>query len=129
MINHLTISSKKIEYGGVMTEYEDVLNEKEQERRIEIVLMDAYGEYEQQEAFCCYLSDYISFPFKAKIRGEKKSEIFTVLGFTSVEPHRVVCKIEIGGKKSRMPLTEIEPIEKDSPNNLVIEDYLKFLGI
>jgi len=112
-----------------MTEYEDVLNEKEQERRIEIVLIDTYGEIEQQEAFCCYLSDYISFPFKAKIRDEKDSEIFMVLGFTSVEPHRVVCKIEIGGKKSRMPLTEIEPIEKDSPNNLVIEDYLKFLVI
>ena len=112
-----------------MTEYEDVLNEKEQERRIEIVLMDAYGEYEQQEAFCCYLSDYISFPFKAKIRDEKNSEIFTVLGFTSVEPHRVVCKIEIGGKKSRMPLTEMEPIKKVSHNYIVIGDYLKFLGI
>ena len=60
---------------------------------------------------------------------EKKSEIFTVLGFTSVEPHRVVCKIEIGGKKSRMPLTEIKPIKKDCSNNMVIEDYLKFLGI
>jgi hypothetical protein len=112
-----------------MTEYEDVLKEKDREKRIEIVLTDAYGEYEQQSAFCSYLSDYISFPFKAKIRGEKKSEIFTVLGFTSVEPHRVVCKIEIGGKKSRIPLTEIKPINKDSPNNMVIEDYLKFLGI
>jgi len=112
-----------------MTEYEDVLKEKDQEKRIEIILMDTYEEIEQQEAFCCYLSDYISFPFKARIRGEKKSEIFTVLGFTSVEPHRVVCKIEIGDKKSRMPLTEIEPIKKDSPNNIVIEDYLKFLGI
>ena len=112
-----------------MAEYENILTEKDQEKRIEIVLTDAYGEYEQQIAFYTYLEDYITFPFKAKIRDEKDSELFTVLGFISIEPHRVVCEIDLKGIKSRMPLTEIEPIEKNSSNSIVIGDYLKFLRI
>ena len=111
-----------------MNEYENVLKEKEQEKRIDIVLTDAYGEDEQQMAFCCYLEDYAHFPFKAKIRGENNSKIFKVLRFTSITPHRVVCEVDIAGTKSRMPITEIEPIDEDSPNEIVISDYLKFIG-
>ena len=111
-----------------MDEYDNVLKEKDQEKRIDIVLTDAYGEDEQQAAFCCYLDDYTSFPFKAKIRDESNSKIFTVLRFTSITPHRVVCEVDIDGTKSRMPITEIEPIKKDSPNEIVISDYLKFIG-
>lgn len=110
-----------------MNDYENVLKEKNQEKRIDIVLTDAYGD-EQEEAFCCYLGDYVSFPFKARIRGESNSKIFKVLRFTSITPNRVVCEINIDGTISRMPLTEIEPIEKDSPNEIVISDYLKFIG-
>ena len=51
-----------------------------------------------------------------------------VLRFTSITPHRAVCEIDIDGIKSRIPITEIEPIEKDSPNEIVIRDYLKFIG-
>ena len=112
-----------------MAEYENILTEKDQEKRIDIVLTDAYDEYEQQIAFYTYLEDYITFPFKAKIIDEKDSELFTVLGFMSIEPHRVVCEIDLKGIKSRMPLTEIEPIEKNSSNSIVIGDYLKFLRI
>ena len=112
-----------------MLDYENVLNEKDQEKRIEIVLIDAYSEYEQHVAFCCYREDYISFPFKARFREEKYSEVFTVLGFTSVEPYRVILKIDINGSKARTPLTEIVPIDKDSTNYVVINDYLRFLNI
>ncbi|OGJ22061.1 hypothetical protein A3K73_08620 [Candidatus Pacearchaeota archaeon RBG_13_36_9] len=112
-----------------MDEQEDILAEADQEKRIEMVLTDAYGEDEMQEAFCCYLGDYIKFPFEAKIKSEENSRKFTVLRFTSITPHRVVCEIEYGeGIKSRMPLTEIEPIDKDSSNNIVINDYLKFIN-
>ena len=110
-----------------MTEYENILIEKDQEKRIEIVLTDAYGEDEQQTAFCCYLEDHITFPFKARIRGDKDSIMFTVLGFTSVTPHRVVCEIDLKDTMSRMPLIEIEPVEKHSSNYFVIDDYLKFI--
>jgi len=110
-----------------MIDYENVLAEKNREKRIEIVLTDSYGEDEQDIAFCCYLEDYITFPFKAQIRERKKSDIFTVLGFTSVTPRRVVCEIDLKGITSLMPLTEIEPIEKNSSNHMVIDDYLKFI--
>lgn len=111
-----------------MVDYENVLDEMDRTRRIEIVLTDAYGEDERQDAFCCYLEDHMSFPFRARIRdGEGLGEM-TVLGFTSVRPHRVVCKTDINGFKSRTPLTEIEPIEEDSVNSIVIGDYLEFLG-
>lgn len=111
-----------------MVGYENVLEEKNRKKRIEIILTDSYDEYEQDEAFCCYLEDYLTFPFKARIRGEKKSEPFTVLRFTSVTPHRVVCKIDLKGTTSRMPLTEIEPIDTHSTNTLVIGDYLTYIG-
>ena len=82
---------------------------KDQNKRIEIVLTDSYGEDEAQAAFCCYLEDYIKFPFEAKIRKDKNPRKFRVLRFTSIAPHRVVCEIEFDeGIKSRMPLTEIE---------------------
>ena len=110
-----------------MAEYENILTEKDQEKRVEIVLTDAYDEYEQQIAFCCYLGDHIIFPFKARIRDNKDSTMFTALGFTSVTPHRVVCEIDLKGTISRMPLTEIEPVEKHSSNYFVIDDYLKFI--
>ena len=112
-----------------MKEYDDVLKEKNQNKRIEIVLTDAYREDEMQSAFCCYLEDNIKFPFEAKIRGDKKSKRFTVLRFTSLTPHRIVCEIEFEERiKSRMPLTEIELMDKKSPNNIVISDYLKFIN-
>ncbi len=117
---------KKNQYEVRMAEYENILKEKNQDKRIDIILTDAYDEYEQQSAICCYLEDYMKFPFKAKIRGEK-SKIFTVLRFTSVEPHRVVCKIDLGGNKIRVPLTEIEPLDKRSTNSRILGDFLKFL--
>ena len=110
-----------------MTEYENVLAKKDQEKRIDIVLTDAYDEDERQIAFCCYLEDHITFPFNARIRDDKDSETFTVLGFTSLTPHRVVCEIDLKGTLSRMPLSEIEPLEKNSSNSTVINDYLHFL--
>lgn len=111
-----------------MKEYEDVLKEKDQDKRIRIVLTDSYGEEEMQMAFCCYLEDHIKFPFEAKMREDKKSKKFKVLRFTAIVPHRVVCEIEFEeGIKSRMPLTEIEPLDKKSSNNIVINDYLKFI--
>ena len=112
-----------------MKEYENILDEMDQDKRIEIILTDAYGEDEIQTAFCCYLEDYIKFPFEAKIKNEKNSKNFKVLRFTSIVPHRVVCEIEFeDGIKSRMPLTEIEPLDKKSSNNTVINDYLKFIN-
>ena len=115
-----------IDYKNVLTE--NVLTEKDREKRIDIVLTDSYGEDEQDIAFCCYLEDYITFPFNARIRGRKKSNIFTVLGFTSVTPRRVVCEIDLKGATSLMPLTEIEPTDKKSTNVLVIGDYLTYIG-
>lgn len=111
-----------------MIDYENVLAEKNREKRIEIVLTDSYGKDEQDIAFCCYLEDYITFPFKARIRGRKKSDVFTVFGFTSITPRRIVCEIDLKGATSRMPLTEIEPIEKKSTNAVVIGDYLTYIG-
>ena len=93
-----------------------------------MVLTDAYGEYEQQTALCCYLEDHMSFPFRARIRDVDDPEVLTVLGFTSVRPHRVVCRVDLNGSETRMPLTEIEPIKEDSANSIVIGDYLEFLG-
>jgi hypothetical protein len=111
-----------------MIDYENVLAEKNQEKRIEIILTDSYGEDEQDIAFCCYLEDYIIFPFKARIRGRKKSDVFTVHRFTSVTPQRIVCKIDLNGTTSLMPLTEIEPTDKKSTNAIVIGDYLTYIG-
>ena len=111
-----------------MGDFENVLDETDRGRRIEIVLTDAYGEDEQQNAFCCYLEDYMSFPFRARIRDEEDSGEMTVLGFTSVRPHRVVCRVDPDSSKTLIPLTEIEPIEEDSVNSIVIGDYLEFLG-
>lgn len=107
-------------------EYENVLEEKDQEKRMEIILIDAYGEDEQQEAFCCYVEDHISFPFEAKMCGGKGSN-FTVLGFASLRPNRISCEINIGGAKSRMPLDDIMPVDKESANYIVISDYVKFI--
>lgn len=112
-----------------MAEYENILDELDQDKRIEIVLTDAHGEDEIQTAFCCYLEDYIKFPFEAKIRKDRNSKKFRALRFTSIVPHRVVCEIEFEeGIKSRMPLTEIEPLDRESSNNIVINDYLKFIN-
>ncbi|MFT4304693.1 MAG: calcium-binding protein [Candidatus Woesearchaeota archaeon] len=110
-----------------MIEYNEILKEKNREKRIEIVLTDAYGDDEQNEAICCYLSDYMVFPFDAKIRDDKNSEIFRVLRFTSITPNQIVCEINLNGRITRISLTEIEPIDKKSTNNLIIEDYLYFI--
>jgi hypothetical protein len=111
-----------------MKDYEDVLDETDRRRRIEIVLTDAYGEDERQAAFCCYLEDHMSFPFRARMRDGEGSGVVTGLGFTTVRPHRFVCRVDLDGAETRMPLTEIEPVEGDSVNSIVIGDYLEFLG-
>lgn len=112
-----------------MVDYENVLSESDREKRIEIILIDAYGEDEQDIAFCCYLEDYLSFPFEARIRNLSSSASFIVLGFSSVVPHLIVCDINLNETKSKMPITEIEPVDKHSSNNMIIDDYLHFLSL
>ena len=108
--------------------FENILDEPNRDKRIEIVLVDTYDEGEQRAAFCVYLEDNIEFPFKAKLRNTKKSEVFTVTRFSRLDPDiGIVCDVKIDGKSLKVPITEIEPID-NRKNDMIIKDYLKWLG-
>ncbi len=97
---------------------------KTREERYELTVIDCYGDEELLTAICMYAEEYLKLPFKAKIK-DCSDTIFKLTGLT---PNcdintRVLCFAEADNIKTKVPLSEIIPINPSERNKMIIEDY------
>lgn len=104
--------------------YDELKDLKTREERYELATIDCYGEYEQLTAICMYAEEYLKFPFNAEIK-DCGDTIFEITGLASDGDinTRVLCFAEAGGIKTKVPLSEIIPVNPSEGNNMIIEDY------
>lgn len=86
---------------------------------------DCCGEEEVlTTTICMYAEECLKFLFKAKIK-DCRDTIFEITGLASNCDinTRVLCFAEAGGIKTKVPLSEIIPVNPSERNKMIIEDY------
>lgn len=103
---------------------------EEQERRVDEFLRNCGGEddLEIEEAWQNYLEDYLQFPFEAEIVDDpgplKVGDVIKVASIEGIfDLYGIVVRARMGRKQYSFPLCLIEPIEKESQNYQLIDDY------
>ncbi|ODS35816.1 MAG: hypothetical protein A7316_03295 [Candidatus Altiarchaeales archaeon WOR_SM1_86-2] len=104
--------------------YDEIKDLKTREERYEEATIDCYNEEEELTAICMYAEDCLEFPFKAKIK-DCGDTIFEITGLASNcnVNTRVLCFAEANNIKTKVPLSEIIPVNPSERNKMIIEDY------
>ncbi|ODS35812.1 MAG: hypothetical protein A7316_03275 [Candidatus Altiarchaeales archaeon WOR_SM1_86-2] len=104
--------------------YDELKNLKTRKERYESATIDCYGQEEQLTAICMYAEEYLKFPFKAKIK-DCRDALFEITGLASNcdVNIRVLCFAEANDIKTKVPLSEIIPVNPSERNKMIIEDY------
>ena len=104
--------------------YDELKDLKTRKERYEEATIDCYNEEEVLTAICMYAEEYLEFPFKAKIK-DCGDTIFEITGLASNCDinTRVLCFAEANNIKTKVPLSEIIPLNPSERNKRIIEDY------
>jgi hypothetical protein len=107
--------------------HDELKNLKTREDRYESATIDCYGEDELLSGICMYAEKYLEFPFKAKIK-DRGNTVFEITGLASDCDinTRVLCFAEAESIKTKVPLSEIIPVNPSERNKMIIEDYQKW---
>lgn len=107
-----------------MTYYDDIKDLKTRKERYEWAITDCWGYWEQLSGICLYAEKCLEFPFKAKIKG-CGNRIFKITGLASDcdVNTRVLCFAEVNNVKTKVPLSEIIPLNPSKRNKMIIMDY------
>lgn len=103
---------------------------EEQEHRVNDFIYNCGSEddVEIEETWCKLLEEKLQFPFEAEVVDEldylEEGDIVKVIGIEGIfDLYGIVVKARIGRKQYSIPLSLLEPIEKDSNNHQLIDDY------
>ena len=103
---------------------------EEQERRVDEFVRNCGGEddLEIEEAWQKYLEDHLQFPFEAEIVDDpgplKVGDIIKVTAIESSDDlYGIVIKARMGRKQYSFPICLLEPVEKESKNYQLVDDY------
>ncbi|MBC8496977.1 MAG: hypothetical protein H8D37_04880 [Chloroflexi bacterium] len=110
-----------------MYDIEDIPQIPDQEKRIEEVIVDCYGQAEELVAFEVYFTDAMQFPFFAEWRDpdeDRLAEPITVLGVANVDERRgVLLRVCRGDKERRLLAEQVNASHETSANAIVLNDY------
>lgn len=103
---------------------------EEQQRRVDEFVKNCgcKGDLEITEAWQKYLEEHIQFPFGAEIVDDpgplKVGDIIKVTAIEGVfDLYGIVVKARMGRKQYSFPICLLEPVEKESKNYQLVEDY------
>lgn len=120
------------------------MNKKDHKHRIDYeIIVDCYDEHEQKMGWIIYLTENMSFPFKAEYTGISQSflktgDIVKVIGLFDLENmddfegddenyeeenFNALVEIEISGNSYDIPLEEIKSIDANKKTKQAIEDW------
>ena len=107
--------------------YDEIKNLKTRKERYELTIVDCHDEEELLTAICMYAEEYLKFPFNAKIKdcGDTVFEITGLASNCDVNT-RVLCFAEANNIKTKVPLSEIIPVDPSERNKMIIDDYLEW---
>ena len=105
--------------------YDEIKDQKTREERYESATIDCYGEDELLSGICMYAEEYLKFPFNAKIKdcGDTIFEITVASHQTAMLIQESSRFAEAEGIKTKVPLSEIIPVNPSERNKMIIEDY------
>ena len=112
--------------------FKHLLDEPDQEARLDEVLCDSEGFDKGCGSFEIYLEECFDFPFEAKFRSERYGNVrsrFTVTGLAGSRTRGgVYCNIRFkNGVKQEVPVCGIIPLNSKHKRNIPLNDYLKWL--
>lgn len=103
---------------------------EEQGRRVDEFIKNYCSEddMEIEEAWQTYVEDHLQFPFEAEIVDDPGPlEVGDIIKVTAIEGsddlHGIIVKARMGRKQYSFPICLLEPIEKESKNYQLIDDY------
>lgn len=101
-----------------------------QERRVNDFVRSCGDEddLEIEEAWQKYLEDHLQFPFEAEIGDDPGPlEVGDIIKVTAIEGvfdlYGIVVKARMGRKQYSFPICLLEPVEKESKNYQLVDDY------
>ena len=106
-------------------------DEIREERIMNEIMVDAYGEEEHALSWYYYLEDALSVPFTAECSTERntsplrKGEKVKVLGMSHLDDcmKEMFVQIEWQGRELGVPLAQLKPISVDDETQQAIEDW------
>lgn len=105
-------------------------DEEREERIHNEVIVDAYGEDEQEIGWFYYLADSIAFPFQAKCIKEirksplKSGEVVMVMDMVADDRgHDMLAEIKFQGRTLGVPLAQLQAIDSNELTRQAIEDW------
>ena len=105
-------------------------DEEREERIHNEIIVDAYGEEEQEMGWFAYLTDTMSFPFQAKCIKEirksplKSGEVVTVMDMVADDRgHDMLAEIEFQGRTLGVPLSQLQAIDAHELTRQAVEDW------
>jgi len=106
-------------------------DEIREERIMNEIMVDAYGEEEHAMSWYYYLDEVMSFPYKAECNTERntsplrKGEKVKVLGMSHIDDcmKEMFVQIEWQGRELGVPLAQLKPIGVDDETQQAIEDW------
>ena len=108
-------------------------NQEKQARRKRIeeeVLLDVYGEYEEQVAWYTYFSNNLSFPFRAQIMRRRRDSCellqeVEVLGLKNAATAEPLVEAVAPGEEFTffIPLEDLKNIQADDETYEAVEDW------
>jgi len=106
-------------------------DETREERIMNEIMVDAYGEEEHAISWYYYLDDVLSFPFRAECSIERntsplqKGEKVKALGMSDIDDciRGMYVQIEWQGREMGVPLVQLKPIDVDDETGQAIEDW------
>jgi hypothetical protein len=100
---------------------------KKREKRLEAVLVDAYGPLEQLTAMEVYLGDALRTPFKALWRDpdqpDHEDEVAVLGVYGSDDQRGALLHIKRGRLKRRVEADQVWAVDEGSANAIVLDDY------
>ncbi len=106
-------------------------DEIREERIMNEIMVDAYGEEEHAMSWYYYLDDVMAFPFKAECVTERKTSLLRKgekVKVTELSPlddcmREMFVQIEWQGREMGVPLAQLKPVGVDDETGQAIEDW------
>lgn len=106
-------------------------DQEREDRIVNEIIVDAYGEYEQAAAWHCHLEDRLAFPFQAKCIAHRSNsplkvgEVVEVINMADQDDclHDMFVIIQFLGRRFAVPLSQLQPINVDEQTKEAVGDW------
>jgi hypothetical protein len=112
-------------------------DEVRENRIVDEIIVDAYGEEEQALGWYYYLEQKLKFPFTARCINKRSTspllvgDEVKVIGMPSEDDctHEMFAKIQWGKRRLAVPLSQLEVVQANDETEEAVEDWHYWVGM